>query len=72
MESTIIQQLRAVLYRTIGLGWNLALPVMSDRQIENRKIYNTGEYSQGNEGHRFTDVLTDIERRAIIEYLKTL
>ena len=72
VESTVIQQLRAVLYRAIGLSWNLALPVMSDRQIESRKIYNTGEYSQSNEGHRFTDVLTDTERRAIIEYLKTL
>ena len=72
VRSTIIQQLRAVIYRSIGLSWNLALPVMTDRQIENRKIYNTGEYSQSNEGHRFTDVLSDAERRALIEYLKTL
>jgi len=26
----------------------------------------------GNQGHEFTDVLTDPERKAIIEYLKTL
>ena len=31
-----------------------------------------GLYGQGNGGHAFSDVLTDTERRAIIEYLKTL
>jgi hypothetical protein len=29
-------------------------------------------FSQSNGGHTFTDVLTDAERTAIIEYLKTL
>jgi len=29
-------------------------------------------YSQGNAGHEFTSVLTDQERAALIEYLKTL
>jgi hypothetical protein len=29
-------------------------------------------YSQANTGHAFTSVLTDDERRALIEYLKTL
>lgn len=72
ISSTLIQQLQAVLYRAIGLSWNLSIPVMTQRQLENRKIYNTGAYSQSNDGHRFTDVLTDQERRAIIEYLKTL
>ena len=63
---------QSVLYRAIGLTWNLDIPVMTRQQIENRKIYNTGAYSQHNGGHRFTDVLTDNERRALIEYLKTL
>ena len=45
---------------------------LSDQQIENRKVYNTHLYSQGNQGHAFTAVLTDAERRALIEYLKTL
>ncbi len=29
-------------------------------------------YGQSNVGHDFTAVLTDAERRAVIEYLKTL
>jgi hypothetical protein len=29
-------------------------------------------HSQSNTGHEFTDVLTDAERAALIEYLKTL
>ena len=40
--------------------------------MENRKIMNTHMYSHGNEGHEFTSVLTDEERYALIEYLKTL
>jgi mono/diheme cytochrome c family protein len=56
-----------------GLAWNLLnLPVMNDAQVEDRKIYNTTVYSQGNTGHEFTAVLSDDERLAIIEYLKTL
>jgi len=45
---------------------------MNNQQVEDRKIYNTYYYSQSNAGHEFTSVLTDQERRAIIEYLKTL
>jgi hypothetical protein len=29
-------------------------------------------FAKGNEGHEFSDALTDAERRAIIEYMKTL
>ena len=39
---------------------------------ERRFIYDTRNSSLGNEGHEFTDVLTDQERKALIEYLKTL
>lgn len=56
-----------------GLAWNLLnVPIFTDQQIEERKIYNTNYYSQGNGGHEFTAVLTEAERRAIKEYLKTL
>ncbi len=37
-----------------------------------RTIYNTHAYSKGNGGHAYTKVLTDAERRALVEYLKTL
>jgi mono/diheme cytochrome c family protein len=39
---------------------------------ERRRVYDTTLPGYGNEGHRFGDPLTDAERRAVIEYLKTL
>lgn len=35
-------------------------------------VYDTAYWSQSNAGHPFGDALTDDERRAVIEYLKTL
>jgi endo-cleaving rubber dioxygenase len=68
-----LQDALAVLWGNGGLAWNLLnLPILTDAQVEERKIYNTNYYSQGNGGHAFTAVLTAQERRAIIEYLKTL
>jgi hypothetical protein len=52
--------------------WNLSQPPLTDADLERRKIYNTRKYSQSNQGHAFTAVLTDTERKALIEYLKTL
>lgn len=68
-----LQDLLGPLYANGGLLWNLAnLPVIGSGQIEGRKIYNTRMYSQSNAGHEFTAVLTDKERLALMEYLKTL
>jgi len=39
---------------------------------ERRKIYDTTQPGRSNAGHTFGDDLTDPERMAIIEYLKTL
>lgn len=67
------QPLVSELYGNVLLSWNITTPpVLSNDDVEKRKIYNTGLHSQGNGGHAFTDVLTGAERRAIIEYLKTL
>ena len=52
--------------------WNLSQPPLTDADLERRKIYNTRKYSQSNQGHAFTSVLTDAERKALLEYLKTL
>lgn len=52
--------------------WNLELAPMTWEQLEERKIYNTHKYSQGNQGHDFGEALSDEERTAIVEYLKTL
>lgn len=52
--------------------WYLGVTPLTNQQLEDRKIYNTTQYSQGNQGHAFTSVLNDAERKAIVEYLKTL
>lgn len=68
-----IQRFLEWLYGSITGTWNLDFPyIFNTENMENRKIYNTHMYSQGNEGHEFTSVLTDAERYALIEYLKTL
>ncbi|AXQ28524.1 hypothetical protein D0B54_07430 [Solimonas sp. K1W22B-7] len=43
-----------------------------DSGREDRMIFNTNKYAKKNRGHEWTKVLTDEERRAVIEYLKTL
>ncbi|MFC4765643.1 c-type cytochrome [Dyella koreensis] len=72
----LIESLLSILFANGSLAWNilggLQAPSFTNMDIENRKIYNTRMYSQSNTGHEFTDVLTDAERTAIIEYLKTL
>ncbi len=68
-----LQDIFNAIYGNGGLIWNIAnLPILTNQQVEDRKIYNTHMYSQSNSGHEFTSVLTDQERKAIIEYLKTL
>jgi hypothetical protein len=72
-EDPLAEQILAQFYSGVLLGWNLvSVPPLTDVQMEDRKNYNTRMFAQGNEGHEFTAVLTDAERRAIIEYLKTL
>ena len=50
----------------------LSAPYDTQEGIEARKIVNTFEFGNSNAGHEFTDVLTDQEVEAVIEYLKTL
>jgi endo-cleaving rubber dioxygenase len=55
------------------LAWNILFPpILTPAQMEDRKNYNTRMFGQDNAGHEFNSVLTDHERLAIIEYLKTL
>jgi hypothetical protein len=68
-----LQELLALLYGNVVGAWNLLYPpLVSREQIEQRKIYNTNMFGQGMGGHAFTSVLTPSERRALVEYLKTL
>lgn len=63
-------------YDPVKLGWKVQVldrgadPKLPD--IERRKIYDTTLPGRGNGGHTFGDDLTEAERRAVIEYLKTL
>lgn len=68
----VFQDLLNILNSSNPYLWYLGTGPTSDAQLETRKTYNTRMYGQGNQGHVFTSVLTDQERRAIIEYLKTL
>jgi mono/diheme cytochrome c family protein len=63
-------------YDPVKLGWKVQV---LDREadpgapaIERRKVYDTTKPGRGNGGHTFGDDLTDQERMAVIEYLKTL
>jgi hypothetical protein len=69
-----LQQLLSLLDGNFWFVFNLTAPpvLLSNAEIENRKIFNTHTYGHSNAGHEFTSVLTDAERKAIIEYLKTL
>jgi mono/diheme cytochrome c family protein len=63
-------------YDPVKLGWKVQVlergadPALSD--IERRKIYDTTQPGRGNGGHAFGDKLSEEERMAVIEYLKTL
>jgi len=63
-------------YDKAKVGWKVrVLENAPDRAIppyQRRMIYDTTEPGRGNQGHTFGDDLTDQERRALIEYLKTL
>lgn len=61
------------LYGNVIVAWNVLFPpTITNSDIEERKVYNTYMFGQSNSGHTFNSVLTDAERVAIIEYLKTL
>jgi hypothetical protein len=51
-----------------NLGWKFKV----EQQPGNTSIYNTTLPGYGNYGHYFGDKLSDEERKAVIEYLKTL
>ncbi|WP_133164238.1 rubber dioxygenase RoxB [Solimonas fluminis] len=72
-DGATIQDALSLVWANGGLAWNLInAPILTDAQVEDRKVYNSFYYSQDKGGHEFTRVLTDQERRALIEYMKTL
>lgn len=55
-------------YDYVQLGWKHK----SEEEARNTSVYNTTLAGYGNYGHYFGDALSDAERKAVIEYLKTL
>ena len=55
-------------YDLDAVGWNYTEP----DDAADVRTYDTTRRAHGNQGHTFGDALTDAERRAVIEYLKTL
>lgn len=57
-----------------GLAWPtwVVPPPIGEQGLMDRMIYNTRMYSKKNHGHEWTRALSDAERRALLEYLKTL
>jgi mono/diheme cytochrome c family protein len=62
-------------YDKVKVGWKVEVLREAPKELspqERRRIYDTTQPGRGNGGHTFGDALTGEERRAIIEYLKTL
>jgi len=54
-------------FRTLANAPDPGLPA-----IDRRKVYDSTQPGRGNSGHTFGDRLTEEQRMAVIEYLKTL
>lgn len=57
------------------VGWKITEVKPPDAKAsgyERRKVYDTTQPGRGNGGHAYGDELTEAERAAVIEYLKTL
>jgi hypothetical protein len=58
------------------VGWKITElkqpPALNLPAIEQRKVYDTSKPGRGNAGHTYGDKLSEEERTAVIEYLKTL
>lgn len=58
-------------YDPDALGWRWSAPNPGGAE-KDKRVYDTSLRGYSNRGHTFGDKLTDDERRAILEYLKTL
>ena len=62
-------------YDPVRLGWKFTASGPADPKLparERRKVYDTMLPGRANTGHTYGDDLTEEERMAVIEYLKTL
>lgn len=56
----------------LGWPWEPAMAWTDAPESERKYIYDTTLFGYGNGGHTFGDHLDDADRRALLEYLKTL
>jgi mono/diheme cytochrome c family protein len=63
-------------YDPVRVGWKVTVlergPDENVPAYERRKVYDTTRPGRGNGGHPFGDKLSEADRMAVIEYLKTL
>lgn len=64
-------------YDQQNVGWKIRLPESGGNPqpgdpFLTRSVFDSSRYGLGNKGHTFGDKLSDAERMAVIEYLKTL
>jgi hypothetical protein len=71
-EGASFPQIMQGILNGLGLLGLAQIPDPSPEAIDKRLIFDSRTSGNDNGGHAFTDVLTDQERKAVIEYLKTL
>jgi hypothetical protein len=63
-------------YDPVKVGWKVQVldraPSADTPPIERRKVYDTSQRGRSNAGHVYGDDLSEDERMAVIEYLKTI
>lgn len=69
---SLTQLAQSYLNSTLSWAGLISIPDPSPDAFDKRLIYDSRILGNGNGGHNFTDALSDVERKAIIEYLKTL
>ncbi len=69
---SLTQLVTNFLNQTVALTGILPLPDLNPEGFDRRLVFDTRVLGNDNGGHDFTDALTDQERKAILEYLKTL
>ena len=71
-QPSVTQIVMNLLYS--GFNWSalVVVPDLLPGGQDKRFVYDTRKLGNGNGGHDFSDVLTEQERKAVIEYLKTL
>ena len=69
---SIVELTQNFLNSTLSWAGLISIPDPAPGGADKRLVYDTRILGNGNGGHTFTDALTPQERKAIIEYLKTL